>query len=124
MSEPSEFVIDFFAEGETSDEYRVVLVEDGPWPKPCTPRLIRLQDRLYLCIDAAIDGAIANRFPQCKGKHITIQVDCYNAPREEVEAFFYKFSESVFCIEDYREGLERSKFVSGIGFSISFDSIN
>ena len=124
MSGRSDVVIDFVARGESPDEYRMVLVEDGPWIKPYTPRIAQLQQRLYSCVEAAIDGQLAAKFPESTGKRIIIQVDCYNAPRADIESFFTRFSEGILLLDDYQRALRESRFIKGIGFSISFDTIN
>lgn len=120
MTDASRFNIDFVAKGEHSGDFRMVLVEEGPWEKPVTKRLLLLQNRLYECIDAAIDGKLAARFPESMGTRVIIQVDCYDAPRAEVEDFFHRFSEGALSTEDYQHALRSSGFVSEICFFISF----
>lgn len=121
MSEPFELTVDFFAKGENPGEYRMVLVEEGPWTEPYTTRIEHLQERLYGCIDAAIDGQLAAKFPESKGARIIIQMDCYDAPREEIEDFFHRFSEGVLLADAYRRALQATDFIRDISFSISFD---
>jgi hypothetical protein len=118
-----EFVIDFVARGNLPNEWKLVLVEQGPWADPAH-EMQRLQDRLYNCIDAVLDGQIAEKFPETKKERIIIQVDCYGVPEAEVAAFFARFSEGVFQITDYCEALKRSEQTSGIGFSINFERFN
>lgn len=89
----------------------MVLVEEGPWNGSITNQLKRLQQRLYGCIDAALDGQLAQRFPESSGKNIVIELDCYDLPRSEVTNFFAKFSEGVFRESDYGQALRESRFV-------------
>ena len=112
--------VDFVAKGDTDSDWKMVLVEQGPW-RSLEPELHRIQDRLYGCLDAAMDGQLAEKFPDCLGKRIVIRLDCYNVPRDAVADFFQRFSDGVF---HYRHAKEPSKFTSGISFEITFDSIH
>jgi len=86
--------------------------------------LRRIQERLYGCLDAAIDGKLAEKFPDSLGKNVVIQLDCYNVPRDEAEAFFKRFADGVLSVPDYKDGLARSRFVRKLSFEITFDSIH
>lgn len=118
MSSPT--TVDFIARGDLPDQWQMVLVEEGPWPGPLNEELRRIQERLYGCIDAALDGLLAEKFPDSYGKEIEIRLDCYDLPKVEISEFFERFSEGVFCIEDYRKALSQSKFVAAISFRINF----
>ena len=117
-------VVDFVAKGDTDNEWRMVLVEEGPWTGSIDDNLRRLQDRLYGTIDAALDGKLAEKFPESKGKKLVIQLDGYNLPKAEVSEFFDGFSKGVFSIADYRRALKSNQFVNGITFELNFESIN
>ncbi len=101
----------------------MVLVEQGPWTDPPS-ELRRIQDRLYGCIDGALDGKLAEQFPETRGKRIVVQLDCYNVPRDQVAEFFHRFSEGVMQIPDYQAALRNNSFVGGISFKVNFDSIH
>ena len=102
----------------------MVLVESGPWRGPTDSHLRNLQERLYGCVDAALDGQLAEQFPESVGKSVVIQLDCYDLPKNELQAFFTAFSEGVFSIADYRIALAGSRFVKSISFDVTFDSIH
>ena len=102
----------------------MVLVESGPWCGPMDLHLRNLQERLYGCVDAALDGQLAEQFPDSAGKSVVIQLDCYDLPKSEVQAFFTAFVEGVFSIADYRVALAENRFVKGISFDVTFDSIH
>jgi hypothetical protein len=102
----------------------MVLVENGPWIGPVGVHLSALQTRLYDCIDAALQGQLAVKFPQSKGKRVVIQVDCYNVQRDEVEPFFDRFTSGVFSVGDYKDATDGNQFVSQIAFEILFDAIH
>lgn len=123
MPSSREFVIDFVAQGDVPDEWRLVLVEQGPWADT-THELSRLQDRLYNCIDAILDGQLAAKFPETRNARVVIQIDCYDVPETEVSEFFGKFSEGVFQIPDYKKALEQCEQARGIGFTINFDHLH
>lgn len=117
-------VVDFIAKGKSPNEWKMVLVEEGPWAGPIDDQLRRIQGRIYDCIDAALDGQLMEKFPESKGKRVVIQLDCYNVPKAEVKEFFQHFSAGVFAVDDYRKALEESQFVQDISFEINFDSIH
>lgn len=123
MSE-STTVVDFVTKGDLPNEWKMVLVEEGPWSGSIDSQLRRIQERMYGCIDAALDGQLAEKFPESNGKRVIVQLDCYNVPRVEVEDFFQRFSSGVFELDDYRKALERNEFILDIGFKISFDNIH
>lgn len=121
MEEARITVVDFIAKGHDFDEWRMVIVETGPWTQPIDQQLRRVQERLYGCVDAALSGRLAEQFPQTTGQNIVIQVDCYDLPRIEVEDFFNRFAEGIFGLADYRDELASSRFVKTIQFEISFE---
>ena len=116
--------VDFLARGSTPDEWKMVLVESGPWQGSLDPHLRNLQERLYGCVDAALDGQLAEQFPESVGKSVVIQLDCYDLPKDEVQAFFTAFADGVFSINDYQVALAETQFVKGISFAVTFDSIH
>jgi hypothetical protein len=116
--------VDFIARGSSPDEWKMVLVESGPWSEEIASHLRCLQDRLYGCIDAALDGQLAEKFPESLGKNIVIQLDCYNLPRHEVQEFFKRFADGVLSVADYKEAIAKNRFVRQISFEITFDSIH
>ena len=114
-----EFIVDLIA----SNPWKMVLVEQGPWDDIQT-NLYRVQDRLYNCVDAAIEGQLAEQFPESKGQPIRVRLDCYDLPESEVQSFFNNFSSTVPTLPDYKEALELCTFVAGISFEITFQYIS
>lgn len=111
--------IDFVVREGGGQSWVMVLVEQGPWEDDAVEDKLReLQNRLYGCIDAALDGQLAERFPESKGKPILIRVDGYNLPNQEVRAFFARFSGAVLELPDYAAALVSCLFVSGISFQL------
>lgn len=116
------FIVDFVVRDDSPDVMKMVLVEEGDW-SDIDARLRFLQERLYGCIDAAIDGQLADQFPETKGKKVIVSIDFYNAPHEEASEFFERFSKNVLLIPSYKEGLEQSKFVKDIIFEANFETL-
>lgn len=123
MATPETIIVDFVAKGDDEDTWKMVLVE-GTWDMPVEHHLRLLQERLFICVDAALEGQLARKFPETTGKRIIIQVDCYEAPRTEVEDFFTRFATGIFSIPKYRDELEASSHVQDIRFEINFDVLD
>ena len=114
--------VDFIARGASEDEWLMVLVEEGQWAQPFEARLRMIQERLYGCIDAAIDGQLAAQFPETLGKRIVVRLDCYDAPEPEVSGFFERFSEGALTSPEYRRALTDSTYVSDLQFQLNLDT--
>ena len=99
----------------TQDPWELILVESGPW-SDLDAGLRALQDRLYNCLDAAIDGSVAEKFPGSSGAEITIRVQFVGISEHEVSGFFERFSAGVLQTPDYTEALAQSLYVSDIRF--------
>jgi hypothetical protein len=111
--------VDFVARSEDPNNWNLVLVEQGPWPKDQVDvQLRRVQGRLYDCIDAAVDGQVAAKFPESFGKSITIRLDGYDLPENEVRTFFNAFAAQVLALPDYSAALAASAHVTGITFEV------
>ena len=112
--------VDFVARGANADSWHLVLVEQGPWPAAkVTSELRRVQDRLYGCLDAVLDGKVAEKFPDSTSRRITIRLDAYDLPEMEVREFFNAFASQVLETPDYATALAGSHWVSGVDFEIS-----
>lgn len=98
----------------------MVLVE-GPWTGPTEDHLLTLQDRMYGCLDAALDGQLAGQFPAAVGKTVVVRVDCYDVPRDEVDAFVSRFAVGVSTMPDY--AAEASPYVSAFRFEVNHDTL-
>jgi hypothetical protein len=115
--------IDFVTRAPALLQWRIVLVEEGPWSKSeIDVNLLRIQRRLYGCIDAALDGDLARQFSDSQGKQIVIHLDCYDVPEREVRAFFDRFAHGVFSLPDYKAALVDNESVRGILFEFSAHS--
>jgi hypothetical protein len=115
-----EVAVNFVAFDETQDCCLMVLVEEG-WTGPIDADLRVLQDRLYGCVDAALDGQLAGQFPESRGKAVVIRVDCYDLDREVLDDFVSRFAEGVSAMPDY--STKGSPYLSEIRFEVTHDSV-
>ena len=114
--------IDFVAFDDERDACLLVLVEQGPWSGAIEDHLRKLQDRLYGCLDAALDGQIAERFPRAANMKVVVRVDCYDVPRDDVDEFMDRFSEGVLKMPDYSP--DSSRWVRSFEFEVNHDNIH
>lgn len=121
MNNSQNFVVDFVVKGDTPDVMKMVLVEEGDW-SDIDGRLHSLQQRMYDCIDAAIDGQLLKLFPETLGKKIIISVDFYGAPYQRASDFFDQFSKGVLLIPSYSNALKENDFIKAIGFEAEFNN--
>jgi len=118
MPSSNEFIIDFVVRGASDQEWKLVLVDEGPW-EDLDSELRRLQDRLYNCLEAAMDGQVAEQFPGSTGSAIVIQLDGYNLPDDPVSAFWRRFSSQVLNVPGFAQALASSEFVSEVKFELN-----
>ena len=111
--------VDFVAFDDEQDACLVVLVEEGPWTVPIDDHLQALQDRLYGCLETALDGQLAERFPKAANKKVIVRVDCYGVPQQEVNEFMERFSSGVAELPDYAP--TSSPWVQSFEFEVSHD---
>jgi hypothetical protein len=103
--------VDLVTQDPSSGELVVYLVEDGPWPASpdqMNARLREIQDRLYLALDAAIDGQIAQRFPNARGRAIRIQVDSPSGCPAELQRLVERFRALVAEDSEYGRAIRDS----------------
>jgi hypothetical protein len=118
--------IDFVAFDPQLDAWLLVLVEPGPWTDATVnARLVALQNRLYGCLEAALDGQIAERFPEAADAKVIVRADCYDCygtARDEVDAFIRRFSAGVRDIPDYSPA--SSPWVRSLEIEATYDQIH
>ena len=115
-----ELTVNFVAFDDERDACLLVLVEEG-WSGAVHDNLFQLQEKLYGCLDAALDGQLAEQFPKSKGKTIVVRVDCYDLPQTEVDDFIERFSEGVAELPDY--SADASPFVREFLFEVTHDTL-
>jgi hypothetical protein len=117
--------VDFIARDQGEGTWRMVLVEQGPWaPQTVTSELRRVQARLYTCLDAALAGDLAAKFPDSRGKQLIIQLDGYALPDHRVREFFDRFATEVLRLPDYKAAFARQAFVSDVVFQLNLQPLD
>jgi len=107
--------IDLITERPADGAFVLILIEEGPWdPDQIESHLQRIQDRLYDCIDAAIDGHLAAKYPKSTGKPVIIRLDCYDTPDETIANFMRRFAESISGSHDVQRDLAVGRFVKSL----------
>jgi len=114
--------IDFVTFDDERDACLLVLVENGPWTGLVEDHLRALQDRLYGCLEAALEGQVAERFTRSANMKVVVRVDCYGVPREEVDEFMKRFSEGVLDLPDF--STSSSPWVRSFEFEVNHDNIH
>lgn len=118
--------VDFVAFEDERDACVLVLVEPGPWIDDAVEgRLTALQNRIYGCLEAALDGQVAERFPKAANKKVIVRVDCYDCygtARDEVDAFIQRFSAGVGDMPDYSPAA--SSYVQSFEIEVNHDQIH
>ena len=116
----SEFTVDFIVEDPDEPLWRMVLVEQGPWlPEDTESNLRRIQERLYHCVDVALDGGLWRLYPNSYAKRLVVQLDCYNVPDHDVREFFGRFSAGALSAPDYAAAVESNPYVSHLSFELN-----
>lgn len=109
--------IDLVTQRPSDGAFILVLVEEGPWgPDAVEGQLRRIQDRLHDCVDVAVDGHLAAKYPDSHGKAVVIRLDCYDTPDKPVRAFMKRFVESIANSEEVQRDLIAQGFVTSLGF--------
>ena len=117
----SNITVDFVAFDDDRNACLLVLVEEG-WREPIEEHLRSLQERFYGCLNAALDGQVADLFPNSIGRDIVIQVDCYDLPVEPIDDFVRRFAAGVFEMSDYSP--EASPFVQAFKFEVNHNILS
>lgn len=96
--------------------FTMVLVEQGPWAEEPADHLRALQNRLYDCVDVVLDGQLANRYPDSKGRPLVISVEAYNTPPSIVATFVSEFATAIRNSTPYQGEIASSVYVSSLEF--------
>ena len=79
-------VIDVIAEDANTGEVTLIMLEPRPWDGS-EVRLFQLQEKINAYLSFALDGEMAESFPQFDGKKIRVQLDCVGMPPNDVVGF-------------------------------------
>jgi hypothetical protein len=96
--------------------FLLCFAEEGPWESDEVTRLRAIQNTLYDYFDVAVDGHLAERYPETSGKRIVIRVDTYGTPPGTVADFVAKFAEHIASSGEHQEAIRSSPHVASIAF--------
>jgi hypothetical protein len=114
-----EVTIDFVARDQPHGGWALIFVEQGPWPEEQIHLKLRdLQERLYTCLDAILDGDVTTKFPESRGLPLMIQVDAYDISNAALPEFFERFSTSALSAPDYASAMAEQRFYPRIEFKL------
>jgi hypothetical protein len=116
--------VDFVARDQPHGGWALVLVEEGPWTDDeIEAQLRRVQARLYTCLDAVLDGQVAERFPDSKGAPLAIRLEAHDVPRRQLEDFFHRFSTSVPKLPEFEQSMRNCSSYPAIHFELRVTDI-
>lgn len=72
-------VIDIIALDPATDEVALIMTEARPWDGS-DERLFQLQEKINAYLSFALDGEMAEAYPQFIGKRLRLQLDCATPP--------------------------------------------
>lgn len=108
---------DFVSFDEPRQEYVLYFVEDGPWPNRSESwrgLLTALQGRILDAVDAALDGGLAQAYPESIGQLVRIQVDSPSGEPQQVRELVNLVRQYLYEDPSYRAAIAGSAFVKGI----------
>jgi len=112
--------IDLVTYDPKRDAHILVVVEQGDGSEDC---LRRLQERLYDYVEIAVDGFLAEKYPESKGKSVVIRLDCYDSPREACERFFFRFAEHIHASTEIQAAISKHRNIKDIDFEFNWQAI-
>ena len=102
----------------------MILIEQGPWDTAAiSDHLRRIQERLYTCLDAALDGAVTAEYPESRGKPLMIRLEVFNVPEAELRGFFGRFASEAPKLPDYAKALREQQFFPMVSFELNVDAL-
>lgn len=113
----SSATIDLITETPETGEFALILIESGPWPdkdSDWSEYLSRIQKRIYDAIDIAIDGHLAAKYPDSKGRSVRIQIDSPNGLPTALANLVVKMREHIEKDNDYGRAIRQSQFIQGL----------
>jgi hypothetical protein len=87
-------VIDLIAHDSKTGEVALIMLEERPWDGS-ELRLFQLQEKINAYLSFALDGEMAEAYPQFEGKKIRLQLDCAGMPGSDVVGFLGAVREQI-----------------------------
>lgn len=87
-------VIDVIAQDSKTGEVTLIMLESRPWDG-AELRLFQLQEKINAYLSFALDGEMAEAYPQFVGKKLRLQLDCVGMPGSDVVGFLSMVREQI-----------------------------
>ena len=87
-------VIDVIAYDGPRDEVALIMLEPRPWDGS-ELRLFQLQEKINAYLSFALDGEMAEAYPQFAPKSVRLQLDCAAMPGGDVVQFLGRVREQI-----------------------------
>lgn len=87
-------VIDLIADDAKTGEVVLIMLEERPWDGS-EQRLFQLQEKINAYLSFALDGEMAEAYPQFDGRKIRLQLDCVGMPGSDVVGFLGAVREQI-----------------------------
>jgi hypothetical protein len=111
--------VDLVTESPGGGALNLVLVEMGPWPAGMEEaQLRRIQDRLYDCVDAAVDGHVAGKFPSSRGRPVVVRLEAYDLPSDLLVPFFERFRTHIAASPEIQAAIAAQGHVQSLAFEL------
>lgn len=88
-------VIDLIADDSKTGEVVLIMLEQRPWEDGSEERLFQLQEKLNTYLSFALDGEMAESYPQFNGRKLRVQLDCVGMPGSDVVQFLSMVREQI-----------------------------
>jgi hypothetical protein len=87
-------VIDLIADDTKTGEVTLIMLEERPWDGS-EIRLFQLQEKINAYLSFALDGEMAEAYPQFANRKLRIQLDCVGMPDSGVVEFLSMVREQI-----------------------------
>jgi hypothetical protein len=87
-------VIDLIADDSKTGEVALIMLEERPWDGS-ELRLFQLQEKINAYLSFALDGEMAEAYPQFTSRKIRLQLDCVGLPDPGVVEFLGMVREQI-----------------------------
>lgn len=118
--------IDLVTYDHTNDEFVLILVEDGPWPHEVSSWrecLSKIQQRIFDSIDVAVDGQLAAKYPDSRGKKVRVQVDSPSGAPARLKALISTVRDYLQANNEYHSAIAESPYIKGFTVALG-DELN
>jgi len=112
--------VDFVTRSASGDTYNLILVETGPWADAdVMTELTRVQGRLDDVVNAVLQGALIDRYPETRGHPLVIRLDGWGLPEGLIPEFCAHFADHVRTSPAIRDALKKDGIVPSLRFDFA-----